>query len=131
MSVFTLAIQFTLFDGPNIPGSYAVLFFTALDVSSITSHIHNWALTELLDRKQVNALLQLGIISCFLILFPSTFPLSGEKLVGSDVLAVAKVFQSFEKGFFPPVKINHFLDLITYPEKSQPCHARLVPYNGR
>ena len=30
--------------GPNIPGSYAILFFTALDLTSITSHIHNWVL---------------------------------------------------------------------------------------
>ena len=36
--------QFTLIHGPNIPGSYAILFFTALDSTSITSHIHNWAL---------------------------------------------------------------------------------------
>ena len=37
-------IQFTLIHGPNIPGSYAILFFTASDFTSITSHIHNWAL---------------------------------------------------------------------------------------
>ena len=34
----------TLIHGPNIPGSYAILLFTALDFTSITSHIHNWAL---------------------------------------------------------------------------------------
>ena len=49
MSTFTLAIsfdyfQFALIHGPNIPGSYAVLLFTALDLASITSHIHNWVL---------------------------------------------------------------------------------------
>ena len=26
----------------NIPGSYAVLLFTALDLASVTSHIQNW-----------------------------------------------------------------------------------------
>ena len=31
-------------DGPNIPSSYAILFFTALDFTSIPSHILNWAL---------------------------------------------------------------------------------------
>ena len=36
--------QFTLIHGPNIPGSYAILLFTASDFTSITSHIHNWAL---------------------------------------------------------------------------------------
>ena len=30
--------------GPNIPGSCAGLLFTASDFTSITSHIHNWAL---------------------------------------------------------------------------------------
>ena len=28
----------------NIPGSYAILLFTALDLASITSHIHSWML---------------------------------------------------------------------------------------
>ena len=39
--------QFTLIHGPSIPGSYAILFFTALVFTSITSHIHNWALFSL------------------------------------------------------------------------------------
>ena len=34
--------QFALIHGPNIPGSYAVLLFTASDFTSITSNIHNW-----------------------------------------------------------------------------------------
>ena len=32
--------QFALIHGPNIPGSYAILLFTASDLASITSHIH-------------------------------------------------------------------------------------------
>ena len=36
--------QFTLIYGHIIPVSYAVLFFTALDFISITSHIHNKSL---------------------------------------------------------------------------------------
>ena len=39
--------QFTLIHGPNIPVSYGILFFTALNFTSITSHIHNWALFSL------------------------------------------------------------------------------------
>ena len=47
MLMFTLAIscdhfQFSLIHGPNIPGSYAILLFIALNLSSITSPIHNW-----------------------------------------------------------------------------------------
>ena len=34
--------QFILIHGPNIPDSYAILFFTASDFMSITSHIHSW-----------------------------------------------------------------------------------------
>ena len=36
--------QFALIHGPNIPGSYAILLFTASDLASITSHTHNWVL---------------------------------------------------------------------------------------
>ena len=39
--------QFALIHGPNIPGSYVILLFTALDFTSITSHIHNWVLFSL------------------------------------------------------------------------------------
>ena len=49
MSVFTHhllldCIQFTLIHGPNIPGFYAILLFTASDLASITNPIHNWVL---------------------------------------------------------------------------------------
>ena len=52
MLMFTLAIlfdhfQFALIHGPNIPGSCAVLLFTALEFTSITSHIHNWVFFSL------------------------------------------------------------------------------------
>ena len=36
--------QFALIHGPDIPGSFAILLFTALHLASITSHIHNWVL---------------------------------------------------------------------------------------
>ena len=36
--------QFALIQGPNIPGSYAILLFIASDLASITSHIHSWVL---------------------------------------------------------------------------------------
>ena len=46
MSVFTLAnyFQFSLIHGPNIPGSYATLFFTALDFTFTTRYLHTWVL---------------------------------------------------------------------------------------
>ena len=36
--------QFALIHGPNIPGSYAILLFTASDLASITNHIGIWVL---------------------------------------------------------------------------------------
>ena len=51
--MFPLAIslfdhfQLTLIHGPNISGSYVILFFTASGFTSITSHIHNWAFSLL------------------------------------------------------------------------------------
>ena len=48
MSTFTLAVsdhfQFALILGPNIPGSYAILLFTASNLVSITSFVYNWVL---------------------------------------------------------------------------------------
>ena len=35
-------LQFTLIQGPSIPGFYAILFFTASDFTFTTRHIHNW-----------------------------------------------------------------------------------------
>ena len=42
LAISCLTIQFGLIHRPNIPGSYAILIFTALDFTSITSHIYNW-----------------------------------------------------------------------------------------
>ena len=34
--------QFALIHGPDIPGSYVILLFTASDLASITSYIHTY-----------------------------------------------------------------------------------------
>ena len=49
MSMFNLAIlfdhfPFVLIHGLNVPDSYVILPFTALDFTSINSHINNWVL---------------------------------------------------------------------------------------
>ena len=46
----TRDVQFTLIHGPNISGSYAILFFTASNFSFTTRHIHSWALFALWPR---------------------------------------------------------------------------------
>ena len=65
MSLITVAISClsisNLIYGPKFPGSYAILFFTALDFTSITTHIHNWALFLL----QLNLFILFGVISPF------------------------------------------------------------------
>ena len=43
-------VQFALIHGPDIPGSCAVLFFTASDFTFTTRHIHYWALFPLWPR---------------------------------------------------------------------------------
>ena len=43
MLIFSLAIS-CLTTSNSIPGSYAILLFTALDFTSITSHIRSWVL---------------------------------------------------------------------------------------
>ena len=68
--MLTLAIlfdhfQFALIHGPNSPGSCAVLFFTASEFTSITSHIHHWVFFPL----QFSLFILSGAIS---LLFPSS-----------------------------------------------------------
>ena len=43
MSCLTTS-NFPWFMGPNLPDSYAILFFTASDCTFTTSHIHSWVL---------------------------------------------------------------------------------------
>ena len=61
-------IQLTLIHGPNIPGSYLVLFFTASDFTFTTRHIHTWASFPLWPSHFI---LSGAIIDCPL-LFPSS-----------------------------------------------------------
>ena len=61
-------IQFTLTHGPNIPGSYAILFSIALNFTFTTRHIHNWASFLLWP----SCLTVSGAISNCLLLFPNS-----------------------------------------------------------
>ena len=75
MLMFTLAISclttssITLIHGPNIPGSYVILFFITLNFTLTTTHIHNW----------VWFLLWLNL----LILSGSTSPLFSSTILGT------------------------------------------------
>ena len=60
--------QFTLIHGPNTPGSYAILFFTARDFTSTTRQVHNWVLFSLWLSRFILS----GTISNCPLLFPSS-----------------------------------------------------------
>ena len=47
LAISCLTTSTFLIHGSNIPSYYVILFFTALDFTSITSHIHNWVLFSL------------------------------------------------------------------------------------
>ena len=62
--------QFALIPGPKIPGSYAILLFTASDLASITSHIHNWVLFllwlhPLILSEVISALISSSILGTY------------------------------------------------------------------
>ena len=44
LKLMSIELVMALIHGPDIPGSYAILLFTASDLVSITSHIHSWVL---------------------------------------------------------------------------------------
>ena len=44
LQTLTFSCPLFLIHGPNIPGSYAILLFTASDLASTTRHIYNWVL---------------------------------------------------------------------------------------
>ena len=132
MSVFTLAIfwfdhfQFSLIHGPNIPGSYAILFFTVLNFISITSHIHNWVLF----------LLWL----CLFILPGVVSPLFSSSILGTywpgELIFQCHIFLPFHtvhgvlkarilKGFPFPSPVDHILS-----ELSTMTHLSLVALHG-
>ena len=61
-------IQISLIHGPNIPGSYALLFFAASDFTFIIRHFHIWASFLLWP----SCFLLSGAISSYSLLFPSS-----------------------------------------------------------
>ena len=76
MSTFTCHLlfdhfQFTLIYGPNIPGSYAIIFFQPLsDFTSISSDIHNWVSFSL--WLSLSFFLELFLHSCPVAYWAST-----------------------------------------------------------
>ena len=123
MSMFTLAIlfdhfQFTLIHGPDIPGSYAILLFIALNFSLTTRHIHNWASFPL----WFSFLIPSGAISPF---FSSSI---------LDTCSPAGVF-IFQCHIFLPFHTFHgvlkakILRWFAIPFSSAPCFVRTLHHD--
>ena len=70
---------------PNIPGSYAILFFTASDFTSITNHIHNW--------------MSFSLWLCLFIISGVIFPLFSSSILGvyrpGDFILQCHIFLPF------------------------------------
>ena len=52
VSLGKVLLAFALIHGPDIPGSYAILVFTASHLASITSHIHKWVFFAWLHPRE-------------------------------------------------------------------------------
>ena len=108
-----LDIQFTLIHGPNIPGSYTALLFTASDFTFTTRHIHNWVLFPLWPSHCIPS----GAISNCPPLFPSsildTFDLgsSSSSVISFCLFILLMRFlqQEYRKGLPCPPPGDHIL----------------------
>ena len=80
-------MQFTLIHGPNIPGSYAILFFAASDFTFITRHVHNWSSFPLWASRFILS----GAVSSSPLFFPSSVLDTFWQLWGTH-LSVSYVF---------------------------------------
>ena len=109
--------QFALIHAPNIPGSYAMLLFTALDLASITSHIHNWVLVLLWLRLFILS----GLIS---------------PLISSSILGTYRPGEFiFQCPIFFPFRMGHgvlkarVLKWFAIPFSSGPHFVRTLHYD--
>ena len=121
MSMFLLAIsclttwQFTLIHESNIPGSYAVLLYTASDLASITSHIHNWVLFLL----WLHLFILSGVIS----------PLISSSILGTylpgEFIFQCPIFFPFHT--FHGVLKARILRWFAFPFSSGPHSVKMIP----
>ena len=110
--------HFALIHGPNIPGSYNILLFTALNHASITSSIHNWVLFLLWLRLFILS----GVIS----------PLISSSILGIYWLGEL-IFQCL---IFLPFHTVHavlkarILKWFAIPFSSGPCFVRTLHHDS-
>ena len=127
MLAFTLAIA--LIPGPNIPGSYAILLFTASDLASITSHIQNWVLVLL----WLHPFILSGVISPLIsssIWAPTDLGSSSFSILSFCLLILFMGFsrQEYWSGLPFPSPVDHILSDLqwtTFCQTSPPWPVRL------
>ena len=106
--------QFALIHGPDIPGTYAILFFAALVFTSITSHIHNWVLFFLW--------------LCVFILSGVISPLISRSILGTywpgEFLFQCPIFSPFHT--VHGVLKARILKWFAIPFSNGPCFARIL-----
>ena len=112
--------RFTLIHGPNVPGCYATLFFTASDFTFTTRHSHKWV---------------------SFLLWPSYFILSGT-ISNCPLLFPSSILDTFQPGglgfrrhiFLPfhmiyGVLAARILEWFAIPSSSGPCFVRALHYD--
>ena len=119
MSLMLDLIQFTLIHGISILGSYAILFFTALDFTFTTRHIHHWTSFLLWP-------------TCFIFSravsnHPLFFPSSILDTFQSGGLIWCHIFMLFHtvQGFLQAKK----LQWVAISSSSGPCFVRTLHYH--
>ena len=103
-----------LVHGPNIPASYTILLFTASDLPSITSHIHNWVMFLLwlclsIVSGIISPLISSSILGTY---WPGEFILHGPNFLLFHTLhGILKV--RILKWFAFPSPVHHILSQIS------------------
>ena len=119
-------LQFTLIHGLNIASSYAILFFTILDFTFTTRHIHSWV-----SRKKFllwpRHFILTGAISNCPLLFPSS--ILDAFWPGAHLLASClSAFSYCPWGLPFPSPVDHILsELFTMTHRSWVALHRMAP----
>ena len=122
--VWTLPIHLNC--APNIPGSYAIVLFTASDFTSITSHIHNWVLFLFGSTSSffLQLVLHLSPVSYWV---PTDLGSSSFSVLSFCLLILFMVFsrQEYWSGLPFPSPVDHLLS-----ELSTMTHPSWVALHG-
>ena len=109
--------QFALIHGPNIPGSYAILLFTASNLASITSPIYNWVLFLLWLHPFILSGVISPLISSSIYWVPTDLGSSSFSVLSFCLFILFMGYQ----GKNAEVVCHSFLQWTTFCQNSPPC----------